>query len=286
MLQKYAGCVEPGLNAFLLVSPQTHFCDNFGSDEVPCMPIDQDFSKRLSCFRCWQCEDVFEMDHRIKHLCPVGTTQCYSVMGRDKRVRRGCVHPTDKLSLTCDMYSHVDMCAKCDYNYCNFHGVANSPALCYKTRPFLHKSHLMTMRLEDCMGFGLVKVWPDCYVAQTGNTFIEAGCVNELEAAEIVRYKHMDRGDISIVHRKTLSCYKCVSNQTDFCYNVRHLQPSACRGQSQYAIRGCYTLLQKYSIQRGCLTELDLYRQKMCSTVNFEEVCIVCRNSFCNIHMP
>lgn len=283
IVQPYAGCVEPGLNSFLMASRQTHFCNNFNSATVPCLTMKMDFSQRISCFKCADCEDVFVLDHRIKHLCPEGTTRCYSVLGRDLRVRRGCLHALDPFYGGCESYK--GMCVKCDYNYCNFHRVGPTPGLCHKTRPFMHRAHLITMRLEDCMGWGLKHVWPDCYVAKTDDIFIEAGCVNELEDEDAVKYKKMYFGDISIVHKNTLSCYKCVSNQTDYCYNVRHLTPLPCKGQSQYAIRGCYTLFQKKSIERGCLTELDLYRQKMCATAGFEEICVSCGRSYCNIHI-
>lgn len=283
LVQIFAGCVEPGENSFLMASRQTHFCDNYNSDNVPCLNGEEDFSQRISCFKCQHCEDVFALDHRIKHLCPVGTTQCYSVMSKDMRVRRGCVHKEDPYSSACASYGQ--MCVKCDYSYCNFNLVGRTPGLCHKTRPFMHNAHLITMRLEDCMGWGLKHVWPDCYVAKQNNPFIEAGCVNELQDEDVSRYTSMDFGDISIVHKNTLSCYKCVSNQTDYCYNVRHLEPLPCKGQSQFAIRGCYTLFQKREIERGCLTELDLYRQKMCATYGFEEICVTCRTSYCNIHI-
>lgn len=290
IIQMNGGCVEPGLNPFLLVAPQTHFCDNLNSPEQPCMQINTDFSKRISCYRCRDCENVFEMDHRIKHICPEGVTQCYQVMGRDLRVRRGCVHPLDDFIGVCSAYDFT--CAKCDYNYCNYNTVRNNTVgrqhgQCYKTRPFQHRSNLLTMRLEECMGQGFTKLWPDCYVATTSTRIIEAGCVNEARAEDIVRWNTMTLGDISIINADIMSCYKCVSNQTDFCYNVRHLEPEACRGQRQYAIRGCYTLFQRNSIQRGCLTELDLYTQKLCvSTTNFEDACVICTESFCNIHVP
>lgn len=284
ILQKYGGCVEAEHNSLLMASRQTHFCDNFHADQVPCLRLDDDFEKRLSCFQCKDCDDVFVLDYRAKHLCPVGTTHCYAVMSRDMTVRRGCFTPTDPLVQACYAFHHV--CAKCDYSYCNFFQVGNPPASCYKTRPYMHNTHLMTMRMEPCTGRGLKNVWPNCYVARLSTPYIHASCVNELQAEDIVRFTEIDMGDISIIDKDTLTCYKCTSNQTDFCYNVRHLEPETCGGQSQYAIRGCYTLLLKHSIQRGCLTELDLYHQRMCAYEHFLEICIACEGSYCNIHVP
>lgn len=286
LLQKYAGCVDPAQNVLLMASMNTHFCNNFDSAamDVPCMKIDQDFSLRRSCYVCQDCDNVFLLDHRAKHLCPEGTSGCYSVMTRDHTVRRGCDHHSDRFIQKCGL--RKELCARCDYDYCNFHRVGAAPGLCYKTRPHMHKSHLMTMRLEECTGRGLMQVWPDCYVALKTSLFIEAGCVNEAQDKDIVTWVRIEKGDLAIVHRKKLSCYKCTGNQTDFCYNVRHLKPEECRGQHQYAIRGCYTMLLKNSIQRGCLTELDLYHQRMCSDVHFAEICITCIRDYCNIHRP
>lgn len=284
ILQKYAGCLDYGFNPFLLVSPQTHFCDNMRSDVVPCMSIDEDFTKRRSCYQCANCDNVFDLDHRIKLLCPVGTTNCYAVMGRDMQVRRGCDHPSDPYYGACRAYKHV--CARCDYDYCNFNTVASVPGQCFKTRPYMHPSHLMTLRLEDCSGRYLTNLWNTCYVAFTGTLFIEAGCVNELQASDVFRYEKMRMGDTSVIDEEAVSCYKCTSNQTDFCYNVRHLEPEPCKFETQYAIRGCYTMLKRDTIQRGCLTELDMYHQHMCANVNFLPICNTCRRSFCNIHVP
>lgn len=285
-LQMYAGCVEPGHNQFFSMSHETHYCDNFRSTKVPCLSVKDDFSKRFSCYVCSNCENVYELDYTVKHLCPEGTKQCYQVMARDGRVRRGCVHTSDVYIGVCNTYKHV--CHKCDHKYCNHNRVAKSPVhtMCYKTRPHNTKYHLMTMRLENCMGASFLKLWPDCYVAERPGHFIEAGCINELEAADNVRHQMLFKGSLGIIFRDQLFCYNCISNHTDFCYNVRHLQPKQCLYQHQYAIRGCYTLIQRNSIQRGCLSELDMYYQKLCVTKNFEEVCIVCTRNYCNIDDP
>lgn len=284
LTQVYAGCVEPGLNSFVMSAQQTHFCDNALSDTAPCLQVDDDFTQRRSCYQCRGCDNVYAMDHRIKHLCPVGTSQCFTLMDYDQTAMRGCDHPSDPHHRLCSRYDL--MCAKCDYDYCNYQAVAETGGQCYKTRPYLHSSHLMTLSLEDCMGRGLVNVWSDCYAADTGYPLILAGCVNELTWGDIRQVEKLYLGDMSLVRREALWCYRCTSNQTDHCYNVRPLEPEQCGGQTQFAIRGCYTLSRFGSIQRGCLTDLDLYHQKMCSIPHFMEICIPCMRSFCNIHRP
>lgn len=280
----YAGCVETDLEPWLLSNQQTHFCDNSRSDEAPCMDILQDFTKRISCYVCKDCPKVFEMDHKIKQLCPLGTTQCYEVMSVHQKVVRGCFNPNDPEVGTCSALNFI--CSKCDYNYCNFHDVGPTNSLCYKTRPYQHHNHLMTMRLEDCMGVGLLGLFPDCYLGWTSDPFTLAGCTNELEGSDIKKLKSLTFGGMSVVNTDPIECYKCQSNQTDFCYNVRNLDPEECSGLQHFAIRGCYSLILEDSIQRGCLSELDLYNQMMCNTQHFQNICIMCMISSCNIDVP
>lgn len=262
----------------------THFCSNH--DEVrpsfPCNSLDVDYNDRISCYRCTHCEDVYNKDHLIKRVCPEGTRSCFAVFDLQGRVRRGCFHHIDSSVNLCKALPST--CLLCNSNYCNSYRTKRIDAQCYKTRPNKSKRHMMTMRLEDCIGTSFADNGPACYMAESlDRPFIRAGCLNEVDV-DLINYPTVVKGDLSVVRRDTLRCYKCTSKDPNYCYRIRFLEPEECKRSARYAIRGCYTIRERGRIERGCLTELDLYTQKMCTMRHFDEYCIMCRQTGCNIH--
>lgn len=282
-----AGCVDPGLSHHVMTHVNTLFCSNEKLGyPYGCFDIKKNYSSVLGCYECLNCDKPEMLTSAHKMTCSGELPACFThLITTDKIVTRGCV--SNKNLSPCKSYS---TCYLCQTNYCNGNRYIWNDLKCYTSKPFGFDRHSTTLQLESCSGRYPITREDKCYMAIHKRTMaITAGCVEDAPR-DLVLYEPWISGKTNIIFEGVRSvCYKCKSHNREHCFNVSRLKPEACTGSGQYAVRGCYTYFsrfERYTIERGCMSELHPYLQGLCLLPHFEELCITCREPSCNTHKP
>lgn len=285
-----AGCVEPDTSWDILNHQNTHFCTNTEEPYDGCFdPLKVDYSKRISCYSCH--EDEFNAPTRCAGpenlrpdaaaICPVGASRCV-VAAYKTDVKRGCDTWTDTTAQFCRL--NPGRCLFCDTNYCNGLAPVKNYAQCYTTLTHPSDENGYAFKMDVCRGVLPVATDQPCYVGDLNAVTKRAGCIEDIDHQ--MREENLRRGDIRVIFEGKLHCYKCRSKTRNSCFSVRWEKPQLCEDDDLTADRGCYTLfdLTHERIQRGCVSDLSVYMRGACMLKYFEQFCILCTTSHCNIH--
>lgn len=284
-----AGCVEPTTNLTILTSPDTLLCLGNYFPYESCFDLRRSYSNRLSCFKCNDktffnnCNDPGDLDVSAREMCPEGIRACVTHV-QGKKVMRGCDDPNrDPTSQACAR--HPNLCQHCTTSYCNGLAMQSNPSKCYSTKSFLGDMDSRELRLRRCEDRLPAQTKQPCFIAKkAGSPLIKAGCIEDYDESK--GYKLVLQGGTEIIFQEKVHCYKCKSKSLQNCFNVRWHEPVLCEGNGRSAFRGCYTVFDFHfgRIERGCVSELDSYRTELCLAKYFEEWCVLCGTSYCNIH--
>lgn len=283
-----AGCVEPTTSLTMLTSHNAHLCYRNYKPYGGCFEPLVLMPNRISCFICAykqtrysSCQDPRDLDVSNRSSCGTRAKYCITyVFGNT--VSRGCDDKKSPVSKACAR--QPSMCLYCGTNYCNGLRMQANPAKCYSTMSHVPDLESTTLRLKRCEDRLPAHTKQPCFIARKQNSpVIMAGCIEDYMNS--TDYAIVLQGGTEVIFQQKFYCYKCKSANSKSCFNVRWHEPQLCTGYGGSALRGCYTLfdLAYERIERGCLSELDSYRVGICLATHFEELCITCAQSYCNI---
>lgn len=283
-----AGCVEPTTSVKILTSQSTILCEPTRYPHDGCIDLDYLYDRTLACFECNDLDDPDCHDPRtfslaFRYGCGYGIKYCVTFV-KGNKVMRGC-GDTSYSQAAQECEAHPSMCVYCNTRYCNGLPMQPNEAKCYSTTSHVTDLDSTELRLVKCQAHLPAHTKQPCFIARKeGFPLIKAGCIEDFDQS--ASHQLELQGSTAIIFQQKMYCYKCRSATPRSCFNVRWVEPQLCTGYGRSALRGCFTIfdLKHERIERGCLSELEPYRTGICLAKHFEELCIVCTKSYCNIH--
>ncbi|XP_055308420.1 uncharacterized protein LOC129572482 [Sitodiplosis mosellana] len=244
---------------------------------------------RLKCYQC-NGNEACNLDTSMKpEPCRIYTEydQCFTYMGEDKEVFRGCLSDTSKERILCERNNKNDKgtCVICPNTGCN-----NQP----KVRQPKFACVNCTGSDECAFGYNASMAVPckkdvelgdeeSCFTRSiNGTEQVERGCTLDIDSKLNEEYKTCSEPVCNIGNVRFSWCLRCQSGidgncsviQSPFEY-IQYCDHSV----YTYDRRGCFTSHQNGIISRGCTADLTEEEYEKC---HGDDSCTLCTDDYCN----
>ncbi|XP_055308419.1 uncharacterized protein LOC129572481 [Sitodiplosis mosellana] len=241
---------------------------------------------RLKCYQC-NGNEACNLDTSMKpEPCRIYTEydQCFTYMGEDKEVFRGCLSDSSKERILCER-NDKGTCVECSDTGCNNQPKVRQPKLACVN---------CTGSDECAFGYNASMAVPckkdvelgdeeSCFTRSiNGTEHVERGCTLDIDSKLNEEYKTCSEPGCNIGNVRFSWCLRCQSGidgncsviQSPFEY-IQHCDHSV----YTYDRRGCFTSHQNGIISRGCTADLTEEEYEKC---HGDDSCTFCTDDYCN----
>ncbi|XP_055307068.1 uncharacterized protein LOC129571321 [Sitodiplosis mosellana] len=251
----------------------------------------------LQCFQCTGDDKKCDMTKNAlePESCSIASVhdQCFTYIGPDKKVFRGCLSDATEQRLLCELVNeHKNgSCVKCDRSGCNKQPKFVQPKLscmhCTDSEEcaFGLRFSNQTMACKNPVVFGDEET---CFTHSiSGSTEVKRGCT--LDANKEDDWCKEEDGcttcsgsNCNYKNARYSWCVRCISDVNGRCAKTSKLDDyiSQCvKSPYPFDKRGCYTNVKNGNVTRGCIADLSDEEYKNC---NPQEKCTLCSDDKCN----